>query len=241
MSQARPVLQPGEIQLWRAPLDLSSDRLAALAAYLSPDERERAERFQFPELRRRFIAARGTLRQVLGRYAACQPVSLRFEYGPHGKPKLARATSPLDLRFNLAHSHELAVFAVALGREVGVDLEWLDRPLHEPEAIARRFFSPGEQRALLALPVAQRLSAFYDCWTRKEAFLKARGEGLTFPLAAFDVSLGPDEPAALLACRDGPAALARWALLAPEIAPGYRAALVFERPGLLSGCWDASR
>jgi 4'-phosphopantetheinyl transferase len=180
------------------------------------------------------------LRGILGRYAQRAPGSLRFESGAPGKPRLARARLPLDLRFNLARVHELAVVAVALGCEVGVDLEWLGRPLAAPEAIARRSFSAAEQRALPALPAAVRRAAFSACWTPKEALLKARGTGLAVPLAAIDVWLAPGEPAALPAWRDEPAALERWALLAPDVAPGYCAALAFERPGRLTACRAAA-
>lgn len=163
-----------EVHLWRAALDVSAERLRALAETLSPDERARAARFHFPQDQRRFTAARGALRWVLGRYLESEPGRLRFSYGRYGKPFL---DGQPELQFNLSHCRELAVYAVCLGRPVGVDLECLSQCL-DFEGIANRFFTPQERQVLAAAPAGQRASAFFRCWTRREAYLKARGEGL---------------------------------------------------------------
>lgn len=221
------LLQTDEAQVWRIGLDPPPGRLAELDALLSAGERQRAERFAFPHLRRRFVVARGALRTILGRYLELTPEAIRFRYAPRGKPALAEPPES-PLRFNLSHSHELAVCAVTLGREVGVDVEWVERAGLELERLAAAFFSPTERAVLAGLPESDRAVAFFDCWTRKEAYLKARGEGLAIPLAAFDVSLAPGAPAALLAGRGLAADVGRWRLHPLELGPGYRAALAVE-------------
>ena len=168
---------------------------AHLPGYLSPDERERADRFVFARDRDRFVAGRAFLRLLLAQYLGCEPRALRFRYGPNGKPALADERS--DLHFNLAHSGALAVCALARGSELGVDLERL-RPIRDAEGVVRSAFSPREVARLESLPETARLRAFYEGWTRKEAFLKALGHGLARPLDSFDVTLGPGEPPRLL-------------------------------------------
>src|SRR5262249_6355085 len=138
-----PPLQEGEIHLWLAPLDPPERRLSALAETLCPEERQRAARFYFPEHRRRFTAARRTRRSILGGSAPLAPPELEFCYGPMGKPSLAESCRPGALRFNLSHSGELALYAVTLGRELGVDIEQ-ERPLSDMEAMARSVFAPAE-------------------------------------------------------------------------------------------------
>jgi 4'-phosphopantetheinyl transferase len=213
-----------EVQVWRIPLDLDPETLAVLSDLLDPLERARAGRFRFERDRRRFIAARGRLRQVLSRYSGGRPEALRFRYGPHGKPELEPEDRSDSLRFNLSHAHELALLAVARGRDVGVDLEWSGREVEALE-LAERFFSRAEARALWRLPEPRRAAAFFRCWTRKEAYIKARGEGLSLPLDAFDVSLARGHQSALLATRGDPEEAARWRIRDLPAGPGYVAAV----------------
>jgi 4'-phosphopantetheinyl transferase len=214
-------LQPGEVHVWSAVLGTPP---RAVALCLSDDERGRAERFHSAALRDRFVAWRALLRTVLGRYLGLDPASLRFTYGQGGKPALASGTGVAPLRFNLSHSQERALYAVSADREVGIDIERV-RPDVEYEEVARRFFSAGEVAALLALPPDRRVEAFFACWTRKEAFVKARGGGLQIPLDGFEVSLAPDEPAALLRVDGGPEERLRWTLRSLDAASGFAAAL----------------
>ncbi len=224
-------LDAAVVHVWRVPLKAPDAHLARLARVLSADERERADRFAFPDLRRRFLVGRGVLRSILGRYTGLPAAAIRLRYGPRGKPALDEPEHADSIRFNVSNSHELALVAVARGREVGVDLEWTERPIADAEPIAERFFSPVECAALRALPASLREAGFYTCWTRKEAFIKALGDGLALPLDAFDVSLAPDAPAALLAGRGPAADIDRWELHALDPGPGYRAALVVEGHG----------
>ena len=230
-SDSRWRLARNVVHVWRVPLAASADDLARADALLAADERERADRFAFPDLRRCFVVGRAALRSILARYTGLQPAQIRFRYGARGKPSLDRPPRPDSIRFNLSNSHELALVAVSRGQELGIDVEWTGRPFPDAEGIAERFFSPAERATLRALPPSQRLAAFYACWTRKEAFIKARGDGLALPLDAFDVSLAPDAPPALLAGRGPAADVARWELHPLDLGPGYAAALVVEGRG----------
>ena len=236
-SPVTPALPPDEVHVWRAALDLDAPRIQDLQALLSPDERARAEQFRFPLHRQRFIAARGLLRTLLARYLKISPPALRFSYGPHGKPALADAAAVTGLRFNLAHSDGLALFAVVWNREVGVDLESLGRD-RAHDQIAERFFSPNEAAALRALPVEARRKAFYDCWTRKEAYLKARGLGLSLPLDQFEVSLSSEEPVRLLATPEGPDETSYWQLQAVPAGEGFAAAVAVAGTDWRLRCWE---
>jgi 4'-phosphopantetheinyl transferase len=221
---ARWALAEDEIHVWHVSLDRPPSDVRRLARMLSPDEQERARRYRGERLRERFIVGRGILRMLLSRYVGCPPGRLRFAYGARGKPALAPAEGS-DLRFNVSHSDGLALYAVARGREVGVDVERL-RELPRAERIAERFFSTEETAALKAEPAERRVEAFFTCWTRKEAYIKARGDGLAHPLDQFAVSLVPGEPARLWVAGDGDAReIARWSLDALPLAPGYVAAL----------------
>ena len=219
---------PGEIHLWSAPLDLAEPIVHALAEVLAADERHRAARFVFPRDRGRFVAGRGFLRHLLGAYLGEDPSELRIEQAPGGKPALAAGHR--DLRFNLSHAEGLAVCALVEGEDVGADVE-KRRPLADALLIAQSFFSPSENEELCGLPEWGRLHAFWDCWTRKEAFLKATGEGLGRPLDSFDVSLRPGEAARLRRVQDDPEGPSRWSLLTLEPEPGYVAAVAVRGSG----------
>ncbi len=234
---ASPVLSSEDVHVWQATLNQPADIVDRLAATLSNDERQRAERFHFERDRRRFTAGRGILRVILGRYLNLEPDRLRFSYGAQGKPYLAQPAGNPPLSFNLTHSHELALYAFTLGREVGIDVEYI-KPLPDLEQIAGRFFSAQEQAQLLALPPAQKAAGFFNCWTRKEAYIKALGQGLSIPLDAFDVSLIPGQPAALLKVKTDPRESRRWTLKALTPAPGYIAAVAAQGQHWQLRCWQ---
>lgn len=229
-------LRPDEVHVWRAALDVTGPCLSLLRDTLSADEHARAGRFVFPRDRDHFIAGRGVLRRLLGRYLSRDPSRLSFHYLAAGKPTLLRDVSEDELHFNVSHSHGLALFAFARGRAVGVDLEAI-RDNYPGDDIARRFFSPREVAALQALPPELRTEAFFACWTRKEAFIKAIGTGLSLPLDRFDVSVNPGEPVALLATRFEPAQASRWQLRELRPATGYQGALAVEGTGWELWCF----
>jgi 4'-phosphopantetheinyl transferase len=226
----------GEIHLWAIALDPPETRVRGLGELLSGDERARAERFHFDRHRRRFTVGRGALRELLGGYLDREPRGIELGYGEKGKPYLPGG----ELRFNLSNSSELALVAVAAEIEVGVDLERL-RPLPDALDIAERFFSLPERRVLAAVPEPGREEAFFRCWTRKEAYLKAVGDGLTVALDRFDVTLDAAGEARILALDGDPGRAARWTLVHLDPAPGYLGALAVPDPGpwrLSAGRWE---
>jgi 4'-phosphopantetheinyl transferase len=231
------ILADDEVHIWRASLSVPDARAGELARMLANDEKERAARFHFERDRRRFIAGRSALRTILGHYMQTDPASLQFHYGPQGKPSLANQSSRVHLNFNLAHSHELALLTFTRGREIGVDLEYV-RPLHYLDQVAARFFSAHEYAELEKLPVSQRQTAFFNCWTRKEAYIKAIGEGLSMPLGDFDVSLTPGEAAALIDVQNQPLEAGRWAMHALQPAANYIAALAVEGHDWRLSCYQ---
>ncbi len=175
-----------QIEVWSVDLNISDDALADLRLTLSNDETARSNRFHFERHRRRFVAARASLRAVLAAYVDLDPSHIEFEYGQKGKPRLAGEAVNSGLHFNVSHSNERALIAVSRA-PLGVDIEHI-RPLKDCEAIARRFFSEAEQCSLVSVPTERKLEAFFTCWTRKEAYIKAVGDGLSIPLDSFDVT-----------------------------------------------------
>jgi 4'-phosphopantetheinyl transferase len=218
-----------DVDVWCAVLDPSAAWAQWLVQTLSKDELLRAERFHFERDRLRFIVSRGLLRVILGRYLDMEPGQLHFSYGPRGKPTLIE--TPTDgkgkLCFNLAHSNGLALIGVTREREIGVDFEYI-RPIANAEQIVQSFFSPREIAMLQSVPRDQKLTAFFNCWTRKEAYVKATGDGLAQPLNQFSVSLAPCEPAKLLAVAADAREVSRWCIQSLTPAPGYVAAVVVE-------------
>jgi len=221
------MLAEGEAHVWRALLELPQPQLEAFEQILADDERARAQRFRFARDRTHFIAARGLLRTILGRYLLQEPQTLIFSYNTYGKPSLAEVSESDGLSFNLTHAHGMALYAVTRNRAVGVDVEYIQRQM-EWESVAERFFSPYEVRMLKAVPLDIRHIAFFNCWTRKEAYIKARGMGLSLELDSFDVSLTPGEPAALLNIREEGQDSSNWSLY--NLYPGgdYIGALALE-------------
>ena len=222
-----PALGSAAVHAWLVELEQPDAVVARLQDSLAEDELERAGRFHFERDRRRFTVARAALRGILAAYLDTAPDQLRFQYGPYGKPTLAAGCGDDRLRFNLSHSGTLALCAVTSGREIGVDIEWV-RPLSHLEQIAQRFFSPRESAVLFALPSGEWLPAFYRCWTRKESYIKATGDGLQCPLDAFDVSLRPGDPPRLLRVAGQPDASTRWTLWDVSPCADYAAALLAE-------------
>ena len=216
-----------EAHVWRIRLDVSGSMIRSLFGLLSPDETERASRFRFDEHRRRFIARRGVRRVVLGRYLSVAPSAIRFCDGEHGKPMLDVPNGETPIQFNASHSGELALVAVTRRRRVGVDLEQVC-PQRVEESLPQRFFAANEAAAMAGLPPDQKIDGFFSCWTRKEAFVKATGQGLSAPLDRFEVSLVPGQPARLLAIDKRAFSDSPWTLHHLCPAQGYAGALVVE-------------
>jgi 4'-phosphopantetheinyl transferase len=232
-------LASDEVHSWCASLDVPPETSARLYATLTPDERTRSARFQFERDQQRFIVARGVLRDLLGRYLQTQPGQISFVYNAFGKPDLSpEFGSPL--KFNLSHSAGVALVAITTTSNVGVDLEYI-RAQSDYADIARRFFSIAEVACLTALPSHLYVEAFFSCWTKKEAYLKACGEGLAKPLNSFSVPLTTDPaPAPLdlhVASKDTVPAK-RWSLYTLRPAPGYAGALAIEGTGWRLRQWQ---
>ena len=222
---AVPTLSDEQVHVWRACLRSSAESIARYRGILSSDENERADRYQFETDRNHSVIRRGILRSLLGDYLGVAPSLLQFSYGSYGKPALVTSTgaSP-PLSFNLSHSAETALYAFAAGRAVGIDVERV-RPSVDIESIAERFFSPAEAGVFRSLAVSCRLEAFFNWWTRKEAFSKAIDLGLSLELSRFDVSLRPGEPARLLRTEYGEAETRQWSLHSIDLGPELAATL----------------
>jgi 4'-phosphopantetheinyl transferase len=208
---SHPTLEPHDIHLWFVDLDRTAQSVERLSMALSADERARAARFLLKRHGRRFAVARGILRDVLSRYVGCDASRLVFAYDRTGKPTLGAGCGDGTVRFNVSHSHGFGLIGVARGREIGVDIEQI-RPMPDLEPIAARCFSRSEVKALLGFPASQRLRAFFACWTRKEAYLTATGDGLARPLETFAVTVDPVGPARLLWVLGHPEETGRWSL-----------------------------
>lgn len=218
-----PSLHPDRVQLWRVRLNQDQTLTERVIGLLSAEEIARANRFHFPHLRTHYISARSALRLLLSELTGIPNYKLRFAYTQHEKPYLPNS----DLKFNLSHANQVALLAFAPGREVGVDVEYV-RDSIDTEQIARRFFAPAEVADFLSVPGAGRQQAFYNGWTRKEAYIKAIGNGLTYPLDSFRVSLIPGEPARLIEVATDPDEAARWKMTAVYPGEGYTGALIAE-------------
>ena len=230
-------LKATEIHLWRISLALGESAAHRFRELLSSDEINLADRFHFKEDGRRFTIARGALRQILSRYLKIQPDKVLFSYAGSSKPELADCINQLNVRFNLAHSRNLALIAVAQNSRVGIDVEFVDRE-RDTEEIAERFFSTNEVKALRALDPAKKQEAFFDCWTRKEAYLKALGDGLSTSLSSFEVEYSPGVPAALNRADDRLDEVARWSMYEIAVGQRYRAAVVVEGKDHLLRYWQ---
>jgi 4'-phosphopantetheinyl transferase len=222
--------------VWRLRLDLAPAAIARLRSVLTDDERVRADRFHADRHRHRFIACRAQVRKLLAGYLKERPERIDFRHGPQGKPALGASSSESGIQFNVSNSHEMALCAVALQCELGVDIEHL-REGRDHEGLAARFFAPQEVEALSDLPADRRTAAFFNCWTRKEAVLKAVGIGLSFPLDRLVVTLAPSDAARVLAFDGTPAAAGNWWLEHLEPAPGYVGAVAARGDRRLVSRW----
>ncbi len=211
----------GEIQVWYASLDRPVSEYLAL---LSQGERDRATRFAFEQDRVRYSVLRGLLRILLGGYLGIRPELVRIDYGEHGKPLIDKYHG-VKMHFSLSSSQGLGIYAFSGDSEIGIDIEQV-RDIPHMEQIFGRFFSPRENEVFHTLPESQRQEAFFNCWTRKEAFIKATGEGLFRPLDEFAVSFAPGEPARLLEIAGNSDEALQWTMYEfKDISPGFVAAL----------------
>ena len=218
-------LGTNDVQVWRGYLDQPPATVDRFSELLSDDELSRANRFHFEIDRKHFIVARGYLRMLISRYQEIPPAEIQFSYTTYGKPLLVTTNPQVQpFHFNLAHSGGLAVYAFTRIGEVGVDVERI-RPDFAADEIAERFFSPDECACLKKLSKELRHQAFFDCWTRKEAIIKAVGTGLSLPLDQFDVTLAPGDPPQLLRTRWNESEAARWSLKVIDAGPDYAAAV----------------
>ncbi len=225
------VLDDRDVHLWVIRLAPSEGTLERCRNWLAPDERDRAARFHFEQHRRAYTLGRGALRALIGGYTSQTPEQVRFRYGEKGKPELA---ADARLRFNVSNSGELAACAFTNNCEIGVDIERI-RPMHDLEAVARRFFAPGEIADLMALSAENRATGFFNGWTRKEAYIKAVGDGLNVPLASFCVTLRPGDAPRMVRLNGSEDAAHDWTVHAFDPAPGYAGAIAYpEQPRKLA-------
>jgi 4'-phosphopantetheinyl transferase len=219
----RLTLPDDEVHLWRVDLEALRGQGSSWEKLLSSDEEARAARFRSPLDQHRYATTRGLLRRILAGYLDVAPSTLKFSYSEKEKPSLAEANSDA-IAFNVSHSGGVSLLAFTRGREIGVDVEQIRRDF-DLEAIARRFFSEHERREMFALAPEERFKAFYRCWTRKESYIKATGDGLSLPLHQFDVSIVPGERDALIATRPDSTEAAKWSMREVSAGQGYAAAL----------------
>jgi len=223
------------VHVWCVDLRSPAEMWQRAADRLPDDERQRAGRLVFDHLRRQFVVRRSALRRLLGRYLDVDPLAIRFAYGPNGKPRLDGPLAERGLQFNLSSSQNLAVIAVARERDLGVDVEWM-REMSDADAIARRYFSATENDVLQRLGPADRLDAFFQCWTQKEACGKATGEGLARPLNSFDVAIDPDQTVRVVDL-DRRRAPDGWSLRRLDVIPGFAGAIAAAGHGLETIGW----
>jgi len=232
-------LDDDEVHVWCVPLEIPASNAQYLQQTLPVEEMERAQRFVFEEDRSGFIVARGLLRVIIARYLALDPRRLRFCYNSYGKPGLLRESEQDSLFFNMSHAKGLALYALSRNREVGIDIERI-RADRTGEEIAKTVFSPRELEVFRKIPAEMKRRAFLNCWTRKEAYVKATGRGLSIPLDQLEVALAPGEPAALLRTPWDPEETNRWQLRDLAPADGFAAALAVEGQGWRLKCFRCS-
>jgi 4'-phosphopantetheinyl transferase len=232
-----PVLDESDVHVWAALLAQSLRSLPALATLLSAFEREQAAKFRLEPHRNRFIAARGLLRNLLGCYLGMDPAGIEFGYGPQGKPFLAGELGDREIHFNIAHSENLALFAFSRRARVGVDVERI-QPIKDTAQLVARFCTARETARFRELSPIDQVAAFFKLWTRKEAFLKATGEGITASLSQIEVSFLPSDPARLLALGGDVASAACWSLIDLSVASGWASALAIPAPAPKITCWQ---
>jgi 4'-phosphopantetheinyl transferase len=225
-----------DVHVWMASLETSNSVIQNLECVLSKDEGTQAKRFHFEKDRRHWIVAHGILRILLSRYANSDPSQLRFGSNAYGKPFLAFPSLTPHLHFNLSHSMGFALYAFSYAGQVGIDVEYKRADI-DYDSLAKVSFSPKEQALLRSLPDNLKCDAFFNCWTRKEAFIKAIGKGFSVPTHKFSVSIIPGEPAALLESSEEPREIMRWSLQDITPAVGYAGALAVEGTEWRLSCW----
>ncbi len=238
--QPRPQQWPltgTDVHVWAANLEQPATRISSLQQILSRLEQARAAQFKFEKGRNQFITGRSLLRTILGSYLQLNPAQLRFQYNARGKPSLESSSAQGPLHFNVAHSKDLILIAVTRACPVGVDVEHL-HPVNDFKDIAARFFTSGETTKLISAPADQQMVAFFNLWTRKEAYLKATGDGISGGLKEVEISCLPEEPAQILAISKNEEAAKRWTLSELNPAHGYAAAVAAEAKDLRLSCWQ---
>jgi len=224
MDGAKPILSESEVHIWLAELSAAPEAAERAWSLLAADEQERATRFRFPHLKENFTLAHGALRCLLARYVDAAPREIEFVYGEQKKPEVSRPRG--RVRFNMSHSGNLAAYALVIDCEVGIDVEKIELK-RDMKGIARRFFSAEECRDLMRLGGAEFDTGFFTCWTRKEAYIKAAGGGLSIPLSSFRVSLLPGERPALVSLNGNEAEASEWSLGAFDAGAGYAGAVAY--------------
>ena len=236
-SAAELALPAAEVHLWRVDLEAVASGEARWGQLLSSDEQARAQAYRFPSDRQRYITVRALLRTLLGAYTGRDPRDLVFSYSDKGKPALIPTGGDPEIQFNVSHSGGASLLAFATRRDLGVDVESLHRKI-EHDAIARRFFSTREQQQFSEIAPQDRSAAFFRCWTRKEAYLKATGAGLSLPLGQFDVSIAEADTDSLLETRPDPAEASRWTLAEVPAGAGFVGALCARGKGWRLKSWS---
>ncbi len=231
-------LPPDHVHVWKANLLPSNTASLNLPNVLSADELARASRFKFPQHQQAFRAARGILRLILSRYLGIPPQAVVFQHGPHGKPSLAPSITP-SFSFNVSHSNNLALYAVTQESTVGIDIEYHRQKINIP-ALIQRICSSEEKAILTALPPEEQKKGFFACWTKKEAFVKATGKGITIPLEAITVPLPPSNSFDIGSLQDNELQGSSWSLFEIAVDPGYTAALALPRVNLITSYWQWS-
>jgi 4'-phosphopantetheinyl transferase len=234
------VLSTDEIHIWIADLDQSRHHLKSLVQTLSPEEHLRAKNYHFERDRTRYLLKHGILRTIAGNYLCVEPGTLHFQSGKYGKPSVDEIPGKRTIQFNLSHSNGVALFAFSRNHEVGVDIEHI-RDMPEMEPIVERSFSLEEKKDFRSLPESQKREAFFNGWTRKEAFVKASGYGLFQSLNTFDVSLIPGEPAELLRIKGNSREACRWSIDSVELAPHYAGAFAVKSHSIAIKRWQWTR
>ena len=221
-------------------LDVAQEQWSPLIDLLSDDERARAARFRFDEPRRQFVICRAALRKLLGKFCGAASQAISFRYGSHGKPELLRqalSASVPQIEFNVSHSGTIGLIAFSFGVSIGVDVEEYD-PAVKFLKLAERFFAPLEATELNSLNPEKQLDGFYRGWTCKEAYIKAKGDGLSLSLASFRVAIDPDQPASLCHVDDQPTEPTNWTTESLDVSVNHAAAVMVGRPNCRIALWD---
>jgi 4'-phosphopantetheinyl transferase len=232
-------LGAGEVHVWCVQLNISDKHLLYFQRSLAPDESRRASRFHFERDRKRYIAKHGLLREILGNYLSIHPAEVQFAYNPHGKPFLLNDLQAQNLNFNISSSGDLALFVFLRGRQVGVDIEKIRQNI-EFEELVERFFSENERKAFQLVKPKSKLQTFFCIWARKEAYIKAQGQGLSVPISRFDVFIDPHNKAEIFVADREAMEKDCWSLRDLDPALGYAAALAVQGKDWKLQCWRAA-